>query len=47
MVRMTTIEQQNFLSPIQSWSANFQKNCSPIQPKLTSVLIRAHLCTTV
>jgi len=22
---------KNFLSPIQSWSADFQKNCSPIQ----------------
>jgi len=32
MVRITTLKQQNFLSPIQSWCANFQKNCSPIQP---------------
>jgi len=31
MVRITTLKQQDFLSPIQSWSANFQKNCSAIQ----------------
>jgi len=29
--RIITLKQQNFLSPIQSWSANFQNNCSPIQ----------------
>ena len=31
MFIIITSKQQNFLSPIQSWSANFQKNCIPIQ----------------
>jgi len=45
---------KNYLSPIQSWSANFEKKQSdqvPIWPKLAPVLIqyhpvqiRAHLC---
>ena len=26
-----TLKQKTFFSPIQSWSSNFQKNCSPIQ----------------
>ena len=31
MVRIMTLKQQIFFRPIQSLSANFQKNCSPIQ----------------
>jgi len=28
---LPAVNNNNFLSPIQSWSANFQKNCKPIQ----------------
>ena len=30
--RVIILKQQNSLSPIQSWSANFEETCSPIQP---------------
>jgi len=30
MFRIITQKHQKYLSQIQSWSANFQKNCSPI-----------------
>jgi len=31
VVKNNHIKTTNFLSPIQSWFANFQKNCTPIQ----------------
>jgi len=51
MFQKITLKQQKFLSPIQSWSANFQNNCSPIQSwsgqiwlQSWSSPVRAHLC---
>jgi len=53
-LKQSHLKNKNFLSPIQSWSANFEKKCSPIQSWSgqnwlqswsSPVLIRAHLCS--